>query len=256
VPSDPLKEADRIIDAAAGGRATLRLLGGLAILERCPSARAGPLQRRSAPDIDLAGLSKENKQIRQVFAQVGYLPNQSFNALHGYKRLMFHGPEGHPKVDVFLDRLEMSHNLDFRSRLSLGARTLPLADLLFTKLQVFEITEKDLRDAAAMLLDHETADRDEEEGINIRYLAELTSTNWGAFTTVADNLTRLEGQLSAFGLTPGALRQVAQRARRLREAMEAHPKSLGWKLRARVGRRMVWYEVPEEPKAIPLGKSE
>jgi hypothetical protein len=254
--SDPLAEAARIIAAADEGMATLRLLGGLAILQRCPSAREGPLRRRSVPDIDMAGRSRESSQIRSAFQRVGYLPNQSFNALHGYKRLMFHGPEGHPKVDVFLDRLQMSHNLDFRDRLPLAHTTLPLADLLFTKLQVFEITEKDLRDVAAMFLDHDVAEQESEETINIQYLAALTSADWGAFTTLVDNLNHLPLALAQFGLTEEQRQRIEGRAVRLRRTMEAYPKSLSWKLRARVGRRMLWYEVPEEPKAIVLGKSE
>jgi hypothetical protein len=254
--SDPLQESTRIIEAAERERATLRLLGGLAVLYRCPSARAGPLRRRSAPDIDMVGLSKEGTQIRAAFQQLGYLPNQSFNALHGYKRLMFHGPDGHPKVDIFLDRLQMSHNLDFRRRLPLARTTLPLADLLFTKLQVFEITEKDLRDVAALLLDHDVAEQEGEEVINIRYLAQLTSNDWGAYTTLSDNLEHLPVALANFELSVEDREKIERRIGRLRLAMDSAPKSLRWKMRARVGRRMAWYEVPDEPKAIILGKSE
>jgi len=32
----------------------------------------------------------------------------------------------------------------------------------------------------------------------------------------------------------------------LRRALDEAPKSLRWKLRARVGERVLWYELPEE----------
>jgi hypothetical protein len=34
---------------------------------------------------------------------------------------------------------------------------------------------------------------------------------------------------------------------RLRDRIEAEPKSLRWRLRARVGDRVRWYELPEDP---------
>jgi hypothetical protein len=41
-------------------------------------------------------------------------------------------------------------------------------------------------------------------------------------------------------------RTVAAGADRLRQAMEAAPKSVRWKMRARVGEKVTWYELPEE----------
>ena len=32
----------------------------------------------------------------------------------------------------------------------------------------------------------------------------------------------------------------------MRQAMEAAPKSVRWKMRARVGEKVTWYELPEE----------
>jgi len=39
---------------------------------------------------------------------------------------------------------------------------------------------------------------------------------------------------------------VAAGADRLSQAMEAAPKSVRWKMRARVGEKVTWYELPEE----------
>jgi hypothetical protein len=39
---------------------------------------------------------------------------------------------------------------------------------------------------------------------------------------------------------------VADRLRRLREELDTVPKTRAWKLRARIGDRKRWYELPEE----------
>ena len=42
---------------------------------------------------------------------------------------------------------------------------------------------------------------------------------------------------------------VRSRLDELWSAVEAHPKPLKWKLRAQVGDRMRWYELPEEVRS-------
>jgi hypothetical protein len=62
---------------------------------------------------------------------------------------------------------------------------------------------------------------------------------------------RIEGKVETITardrLGPGEAQAVAASAGRLRGAMEAAPKSLRWKMRARVGEKVTWYELPEEP---------
>jgi hypothetical protein len=42
------------------------------------------------------------------------------------------------------------------------------------------------------------------------------------------------------------IKRVAESARELGQAMDVAPKTLRWKARARTGERVPWYEVPEE----------
>ena len=253
MPLNPLEEARRILHEAEFRGVTLRLLGGTAVLMRCPSAGSGRLTRARAPDIDLAGFKKENSAIKAVFEAVGYEPNEHFNALHGYKQLMFYAPDGEPKVDVFLDQFEMCHRLDLRPRLGLSKETLPLADLLFTKLQIVEINEKDIKDIVALFLDHDVVQGEQAHTIDGGFLAQLSAEDWGVYTTFIDNLRKVQEGLGELGLDRGSTKAVADRIGRLRGWMDEIPKSLGWRLRAKVGRRMAWYELPDEPKAIVLG---
>jgi hypothetical protein len=121
--------------------------------------------------------------------------------------------------------------------------TLSLADLVIFKLQIVETNEKDYLDLCAIFADHDLSDDD--TGINLPYIAGLAASNWGLWRTmgiVAERTEQFARELSGFAA--GDL--VAARVGRLREALEAVPKSRGWKLRARVGERKRWYELPEE----------
>ena len=73
---DIVKEAQRIVDEAERRGITLRLFGGMAIRFRCPSATHRGLQRKYA-DIDFMGLSKQSKEIKRLFTELGYAPDKS-----------------------------------------------------------------------------------------------------------------------------------------------------------------------------------
>ncbi|MDG6996991.1 MAG: hypothetical protein JRN52_13810, partial [Nitrososphaerota archaeon] len=51
--------------------------------------------------------------------------------------------------------------------------------------------------------------------------------------------------LQNYSLTPAETELVKGKMERLRKRIEAEPKSFGWKMRARVGDKVKWYEVPE-----------
>jgi hypothetical protein len=144
----------------------------------------------------------------------------------------------------------MCHRLELRGRLRADHPTLPLADLLLSKLQIIRINRKDVLDVLAVLRHHALGDRDGEL-INLARIVELTSTDWGWWRTVSGNLAaiqslsgeELEGELATRASTTFDL---PAQVRALQAAIEAAPKSAGWKLRAAVGDRLRWYQEPEE----------
>jgi len=243
IHQDITEEAQRVIRSADEAGLKLRLLGGVAIRLRSPSAASHPELKRRYPDIDVVGLRAEGRALSRLFGELGYEPNQRFNALHGYKRMIFYGGERH--VDVFLDAFEMCHKIDLRHRLLEGYPTLPLADLLITKLQIIEVNSKDVRDTLALLLDHVVGFEEQPDTIDVRYLARLTADDWGLFTTLSDNLAQVgEAAVEILGQKDGA--RVLARIEQILAAMNQEPKSLRWRLRARIGRRLEWYELPDE----------
>jgi hypothetical protein len=64
---------------------------------------------------------------------------------------------------------------------------------------------------------------------------------------MSDNLIKVKGLLPDY-LLQDEVDRVTQRVDQILHAMEAAPKSLRWRARARIGRRMEWYELPDEVK--------
>jgi hypothetical protein len=124
--------------------------------------------------------------------------------------------------------------------------TLPLAELLLEKMQIVQINEKDLIDTVMLLREHPVGDRDEET-INAALIAKILGNDWGFWRTVTGNLKILEDRLDQYQALSAEDRQVVRtRIQQLQEMIEAAPKSLKWKARARIGEKMKWYKSVEE----------
>jgi hypothetical protein len=240
--ADPLAEARRVAHAIEQRGISVRFVGGLGVALTCDAARRSPLAR-TYEDLDLAGRSKERKRIIELLESLGYEADREFNALNSDRRLLLHDRRNDRSVDVFIDEAELCHTIDLRDRLDQPGPALSPADLLLLKLQVVETTRKDLTDILAILVDHEVT-AEGAPGVDVSYLAALVSHDWGLWRTTtmvarraADFATKLEGFQHAA--------TVRARVEQLIEAFDAAPKSRGWRLRARVGDRKRWYELPE-----------
>jgi hypothetical protein len=237
-------EGRELVAALDEAGAAARLLGGVAIAQHRHTGWPGTLDRRYG-DIDLVAEPRKSKEIGAVMTARGYEPALPFNNLHGHKRLLFHDIANRRQVDVFVGRFEMCHSLDLSERLRVHPTTLSAADLLLTKLQVVQIDAKDLRDAVALVHQHQLGEEAEGDVIGVDRLVEVTRGDWGWWTTLTDNLARLPEIASASLPSADAL-LVAGRVDELRAALSAAPKSMRWRTRAKIGRRVPWYELPEE----------
>ena len=215
---------------------------------RCPSASRPPLGRKRV-DIDVVGHRKETSKINQLFKELGYKPRERFNAFQ-VTRLIFNDLANARRVDIFLDVFEMCHKFDFKKRLELEPKTLPLADLLSTKLQIVEINEKDMKDILAILLDHDISTKDRDDTINGEYIARLCAEDWGIYKTFTINLDKIPDYAERVGVDEEQKKLALGRAEKLRVMIDGAPKSMGWKMRAAVGERRRWYELPEPDKEV------
>ena len=248
---DPLAEALRLISLADERGLLLRLMGGLAFHALAPDWTARIDRERR--DIDLATRSRDRKAVSELLEARGYEPDRRYNALYGHKQLYFVDPHRRRPVDVLIDRLEMCHRIEFAERLGIRPSTLPPADLLLSKLQVVRINRKDILDSLVLLSEFPLATDDAGgSAISIERIVALTSNDWGWWRTVTGNLVRLSAFL-AEELAPGDLDfgreprfDAGAGLAELRAAIDASAKSTRWKLRARIGERTPWYELPEE----------
>lgn len=240
--TDPVAEGTRIAEAAADRGLPLRLLGGVAVAVTCPSATRSPLKRHYG-DLDFATTAAAGKEVTGLMESLSYSADREFNTLHGRRRLYFWDEVNQRQVDVFVDEAELCHRIDFRRRLEVVPLTLPLADLTVLKLQVVETNEKDYLDLCAIFADHDLSEDD--RGVNWTYIADLAASDWGLWRTlsmVAERGARFALELPDFP----AAEPVADRLRGLSAKLDTVPKSRGWRLRARIGDRKRWYELPEE----------
>jgi len=241
--TDVLEEAKRIVRVAEDNRVTLRLIGGLAIRFHCHGPHSTHL--REYHDIDVFGFGKEHKGIYSVFQKLGYSPNEMYNSLYGGARLQFIHRESRRDVEVFLDKFRMGHTLDFRQRLKLDDLTIPVTDLLLTKLQVVQFAEKDAKDIVAVLEDHELGHNDDRETLNLDYIVQLCSRDWGLHKTITNNIATINELIrqEASGLTAG--KELVERLNAIRNALMTGKKGVRWTIRSLIGERVRWYREVE-----------
>ncbi len=245
--ADPVAETRRILQAAEATAIPLRAVGGIAIALIAPSIdRLDP--PRIYHDIDLVAPSG-TPAVSRLLVDLGYEAARPFNTLNGSERLLFHDAAGR-RIDVFIDTLRMCHELPFGKRIGLQPMTLPAVDLLLSKLQIVELTARDAQDVAALLADHPLTESD-AGGIELRRIREVCGNDWGWWRTVDGNLgllaERWVAARDAADLDGSQILGTAlARATELRDTLASLPKSARWKMRAVIGARMRWYDLPEE----------
>ena len=249
IQKDMVAEAVRVAEKAEAEDVALRLLGGVAIKVR---AREGlqPAFEREYADLDWITPKGKSSRVQKFFESLGYAPQTRFNALYGRERLLYFDEQHDRQVDVLVGTFRMSHEIPFGKRMTLEPLTVPLAELLLTKLQIIELNEKDVRDALALLHDH-PVDEQDGDAINAARIAKLCASDWGLWRTFTANLEALDGYLGRYGLTDESKEIITERVEMLLGHIEEEPKSFGWKMRAKIGDRKRWYELPEEVEGGP-----
>jgi hypothetical protein len=164
----------------------------------------------------------------------------------GRHRQIFNDTDGNKAIDVFLGKLEMCHIIDYQDRLEVDTPTVPLAELLLQKLQIVQTNEKDIQDTIILLVEHDIGKSDKEE-INADHIAKVLANEWGFYYTVKTKFAELKEFLNKYEQPSKQERAlVAERIDRLQDRIEKEPKSLHWKMRAKVGPSVRWYNVVEE----------
>jgi hypothetical protein len=240
---DMIGEGRRLVDAGTRQGITVRLLGGVAVYLKAPPA--GPLLPRPVGDIDLVIKRGSRGAVTGMLTAAGYLPDEMFNALQGARRLLFHGVPNGRKLDIFVGEFSMCHVIPIADRLERDPVTIPLAELLLTKLQIVELTERDQRDIYSLCYHHEVS-RGGGSEIEGDYVGEICAKDWGLWRTAKATIERCKTNLAGYDLDPEEAAVIMGRLDALWGLIEQAPKSAKWRLRSRVGDRVRWYAEPEE----------
>jgi hypothetical protein len=240
-----LDEARALTDKAQARGLILRVMGPIAIQFYFPEwvdlyQRMERLGERVFTDIDFASYGKHRVGLMELFRNEGYVFEQSVMWHYGKSRHIYYSAKI-PMIDVFYDRLDMNHCVDYRGRLEIHPYCVSPADLLLQKLQIVQMNDKDLKDAMLLLL-AAPVDEVEEGVINARYVAKVLADDWGFYYTATTNLDRIKSVMAdVAALSEEQRATIGEKADRILQYIENEPKSGKWKRRAKVGTRKPWY---------------
>jgi hypothetical protein len=245
-PEEFIETATRLVNSAKEKDIILRVMGATSVLIHV--GKNTPIldvfkSYRKLTDIDFVAYRKCWSKIEDFFQEQGFQPNERFNALHGDKQLNF---TDDLHADVFCDKLNMSHVIDFTGRLEQDYPTIPLADLLLEKTQIVRINEKDIKDTLLLLRTHDLGN-DDKDVINAPWIAHTLKDDWGFYYTVTSNLSKVNLQKNQYEwLSTEDRATIESRINKLLSIIESEPKTSRWRFRARIGTRKKWYTDVEE----------
>ncbi|MEM0084235.1 MAG: hypothetical protein QW743_01875 [Candidatus Methanomethylicia archaeon] len=267
-PMEFVEEAKSIVEEAEKRGIIMRVMGGLAIYLLISGTiyeelwgKMERLGERVFTDIDLAAYGRDRDKILRYFMEREkgvYIIWQPSLAFYAGKRYIFYGsPEKQeykgkivgriPMIEVFFDKLQMNHEVPFKGRLEKGKYTLPPTELLLTKLQIVKINEKDIKDSIILLSAFDVLNSDNE--INGDYIAKLLSNDWGFYYTFTTNLNKVkEAVMNKYNdrINEELRIKITERIEKLIKRIEEEPKSMSWKMRAKIGTSKKWYNEVEE----------
>lgn len=252
-----LTDALHIIDEAENSGLKIRILGALCGYiknqELDPKIdqvyrTLGRLEGTSTlfTDLDLMAYSSQRGKIMDLFEKkLKLVPNRYFNMARGHHRLMYEKTREF-QIDLFFDRLQYSHNVEFGSkpgngRLELDYPTISLADFVLEKLQIHQINRKDLVDIIILLKNHEVADHFEKGKVDAGYIAQVLSDDWGFWYDATQNIQKIRNELSSLARKLPDHEVVSSRLDQLSAIIDACPKTLGWNARSKSGTSTPWF---------------
>jgi hypothetical protein len=257
-----ISEAIGIMEKAKEKGLILRLLGALGIVVCCSSISKDhmitykKLRRLGGTtmftDIDFATYSKQKKILEKFFKDnLHFTPDMAINAFFGNKRLIFYNTTKKYSVDIFFDKLEFCHDVIFgdspgRGRLELCEHHISPEDLLLEKLQIHDITYKDISDIAMLLLTHKISKDSTCFGnLNGSYVAKILSDDWGFWYDGMNKLRIVEKYINKFveekKFTKDQANVALNNLNSIVNLIESTPKTDRWNKRAKDGVKKLWY---------------
>jgi len=261
-----MAEARHIIDSGNEHGVVLRLTGGLAVRHYAIDLE---FAERDYSDIDLIGLRRQAGDIHDLFDGLGYRENLHVAMATGNSQRQYYKPqrtlESHAHmtkraraiplvsavppsdhIDIFLDAMRMDHEIDFRDRLQIDTYAIDPADLFLSKLQIVNLNEKDVHDVITLSKDVYVDFQPRPGVLDLEHVAETCAGDWGLFIDVMSNIDTVMEHVDDYDLSPRQASRVQRTLELAQDMMTEHSKSLRWRLRSRIGKRLKWYDEIEE----------
>jgi hypothetical protein len=240
-----LEEATKLIDAAENNGTLLRIMGSIAFKLHCPHfSYLNEQMKRKLTDIDFASYSKEITAVDTLLRSLGYTTQSYVQiAVAAMSRSIYWNKSTSVHIDVFWDKLEMNHTVNFVGRLEKDKPTIPLSELLQEKFQIVKINWKDIKDVIMLLREHDISKNDGgRDVIDMSVVNKVLSNNWGYYYTFTENIRETQRRLNELTMLSADDKAiVSERLTRMLQSIEDEPKSSKWKFRAKVGTKRRWY---------------
>ena len=154
---DIIDEARRVLDAAGRDGTTLALLGGIAV--RLHASEVPPSLDHEYHDIDFAVPKGRGRPAAKLLDSLVTAP-QRIQRAAGPRTAVYLDPGARP-AGRRVHRLVPDVPRDpVRGPAHPREQTVPLAELVLTKLQIIELDEKDVRDTVLLFYGHDVSDHD------------------------------------------------------------------------------------------------
>jgi hypothetical protein len=245
-PEAYLSEGRLLVEDAQKLGLVLRVMGPIALHYYFPEyvdlyRRMERLGERVFTDIDFASYGRHRGKLVPFFEAHGYELEKRAAMISGGTRLIFFSANI-PMIDVFFDKLDYNHPIEYKGRLEADPYCVSLADLMLQKLQIVQINDKDLKDAMLLLLAAKLGDTDQDM-INARYIAKLFSEDWGFYHTATTNLEKIKNSCHHVKALSDEQRDtITAQVNAFLQVIEEAPKSGKWKGRAKTGTSKPWYK--------------
>ena len=245
-----IHEAQRLTEEAQKQGLVLRVMGAFAVRNYFPDYvdlynSMKRLGDRVFTDIDFAAYGKHRSKLVAFFRSQGYEIDKDTVMYFGQDRHIYFSNnylERVPMIDVFFDKLDMNHCINYGGRLELDPYSVSMTDLLLQKLQIVHMNDKDFKDAILLLLAAPLGEG-EDRTISLPYLAKLMADDWGFYYTSTQNLEKIK----AYTVKVPAINEeqagiVSAKVENICRHLENEKKSFKWNLRARTGSKKMWYK--------------
>ncbi len=220
----------------------LRLLGSVAFSIHCREySHFQEKAQRNFTDLDFAAYFSHSKSIRNILETMGFIEDRETAVVYARSRLIYNHSDTGLHIDVFFDKLDFCHPIPWEDRLEIDNPTIPLAELLLEKMQIFQLNEKDVVDTIMLVREHSIGNSDQEI-INAERISNMCSKDWGLWRTITMNLNKVDENLSRYHWLTSEDREVVHsRIVEVQRMIDAAPKSLKWTMRNKIGDKIKWY---------------